>query len=64
MTTSVNRHVVSPPAALEVQSWGWRYATRRRWALRDVSLNIAPGERVLLMGVGSGLNTAMMELAW
>ena len=22
------------------------------------------GDRVLLMGVGSGLNTAMMELAW
>lgn len=25
---------------------------------------LAPGNRVLLMGVGSGLNTAMMELAW
>lgn len=26
--------------------------------------NLAKGDRVLLMGVGSGLNTAMMELAW
>jgi 3-oxoacyl-[acyl-carrier-protein] synthase-3 len=26
--------------------------------------NLAPGDRVLLMGVGSGLNTAMLELAW
>lgn len=25
---------------------------------------LRPGNRVLLMGVGSGLNTAMMELAW
>lgn len=25
---------------------------------------LRPGDRVLLMGVGSGLNTAMMELAW
>lgn len=25
---------------------------------------LLPGNRVLLMGVGSGLNTAMMELAW
>ncbi len=25
---------------------------------------LSPGDRVLLMGVGSGLNTAMMELAW
>ncbi|PFG32081.1 3-oxoacyl-ACP synthase III [Paramicrobacterium agarici] len=26
--------------------------------------NLSKGDRVLLMGVGSGLNTAMMELAW
>ena len=25
---------------------------------------LSPGDRVLLMGVGSGLNTAMMEIAW
>ena len=25
---------------------------------------LARGDRVLLMGVGSGLNTAMLELAW
>ena len=27
-------------------------------------LGVRRGDRVLLMGVGSGLNTAMMELAW
>ena len=26
--------------------------------------NLKPGDRVLLMGVGSGLNTAMMEIVW
>lgn len=26
--------------------------------------SLRPGDRVLLMGVGSGLNTAMLELAW
>jgi 3-oxoacyl-[acyl-carrier-protein] synthase III len=26
--------------------------------------NLKKGDRVLLMGVGSGLNTAMMEIAW
>ncbi len=26
--------------------------------------SLRQGDRVLLMGVGSGLNTAMMELAW
>ncbi|MBO3096402.1 3-oxoacyl-ACP synthase III [Cellulomonas dongxiuzhuiae] len=26
--------------------------------------SLSPGDRVLLMGVGSGINTAMMELAW
>ena len=26
--------------------------------------SLTPGDRVLLMGVGSGINTAMLELAW
>ena len=33
------------PAAVEARGWGWRYATRRRWAIRDASFRIEPGER-------------------
>ena len=32
--------------------------------LVEESRTLAKGDRVLLMGVGSGINTAMMELAW
>lgn len=32
--------------------------------LAHEAATLAPGDRVLLMGVGSGLNTAMMEIAW
>lgn len=32
--------------------------------LAEEAASLSSGDRVLLMGVGSGLNTAMMELAW
>ncbi|MBI9113890.1 3-oxoacyl-ACP synthase III [Sanguibacter suaedae] len=32
--------------------------------LSEEASTLSPGDRVLLMGVGSGLNTAMMEIAW
>jgi 3-oxoacyl-[acyl-carrier-protein] synthase III len=32
--------------------------------LADQQKTLVKGDRVLLMGVGSGLNTGLMELAW
>jgi len=32
--------------------------------LEQEAASLNRGDRILLMGVGSGLNTAMLELAW
>ena len=55
---------VTAPAAIEARGWGWRYATRQAWAVRDASFRIAPGERVLLLGAsGAGKSTLLRALA-
>lgn len=52
------------PAAVEASGWGWRYATRKDFALRAVDFTIRPGERVLLLGAsGAGKSTMMAGLA-
>ena len=51
-------------ARVRARGWGWRHAGRKNAALSSVDLDIAPGERVLVLGSsGSGKSTLMGGLA-
>ncbi|RIQ14370.1 energy-coupling factor ABC transporter ATP-binding protein, partial [Jiangella rhizosphaerae] len=51
-------------AAVRVRGFGWRYAGRKAWACRGVDLDIAAGERVLLVGPsGAGKSTVLRAVA-
>lgn len=54
---------VAPPV-LTARGWGWRHGTRRAWAVRGLDLDVAAGERVLLLGPsGAGKSTLLQGLA-
>lgn len=49
---------------ITASGWGWRHASRRAFAVRDLDLSVAPGERVLLLGPsGAGKSTLIQALA-
>lgn len=52
------------PAAVTARGWGWRHAGRAKPAVQGLDLDIAPGERVLLLGPsGAGKSTLLHALA-
>jgi energy-coupling factor transport system ATP-binding protein len=49
------------PVRVDARGWGWRYASRLAWAVRDISFSIEPGERVLLLGASGGGKSTLLH---
>ena len=44
-----------------LRGFGWRHAGRRAWAVREVDLRIAHGERVLLLGPSGAVKSTLQS---
>lgn len=57
-------HITDDVIGVEIESFSWRYPGRTSWALTNLNLKIAPGERVLIAGAsGSGKSTLLRAMA-